>query len=232
VFVAGLLAALTLLVLGVLGLGWTGEVPPFLAISIAAVLILWAVGVWEVVTHPAVLRHVLRPLFLVMHRIPLLRRNSGRGWLTEADLASRSVSARVAVLQPHALGWLVLISLAALSWLLDFATLTASTAAVGVSSSWSALMVGFLIVQGSIALQILPGGAGLAETGLLGVLLASGVATGPAAATVLLYRAISWLGLSLLGWAMYPMLARRKPVEQHQPADDAIENTQHEAVVA
>jgi hypothetical protein len=46
----------------------------------------------------------------------------------------------------------------------------------------------------------------LAETGLLAALLAAGVAATPAAASVLIYRSITWLGLSLLGWAVYAFL--------------------------
>jgi hypothetical protein len=39
--------------------------------------------------------------------------------------------------------------------------------------------------------------------GLLGALLSSGAAPGPAAVTVLLYRTGSWLLPSLLGWIAY-----------------------------
>jgi putative heme transporter len=62
---------------------------------------------------------------------------------------------------------------------------------------------GFLVVQTSIALQVLPGGAGLAEVGLLGVLVASGMSGGSAAAIVLIYRGTSWLLPSLLGWIAF-----------------------------
>jgi len=41
-------------------------------------------------------------------------------------------------------------------------------------------------------------------------------AAGPAAATVLLYRAISWLGLSMLGWVIYGIWIHRSPVHLHR----------------
>jgi uncharacterized membrane protein YbhN (UPF0104 family) len=61
---------------------------------------------------------------------------------------------------------------------------------------------------------VLPGGAGLAEVGLLGALLAAGAPAGPAAATVLLYRTGSWLLPCLVGWVTYGVqihLMRARP---------------------
>lgn len=229
VFVAGVIASLTLLVLGVLGLGWAGWMPVSLALAAATVLILGAVGFWTVLTHPAVLGRGLRPLFKVAHRIPGPCHRCRRTWELEPDRVARRVSARVALLQPHGARWLVLITLAALSWMLDFLTLMAGSLAVGAAVPWSALVVGFLIVQGSIALQILPGGAGLAETGLLGALLAGGAAPASAAATVLVYRSVTWLGPSLLGWLIFALQLRTSPARTHehtpevaQPAEPAL----------
>jgi len=108
-------------------------------------------------------------------------------------------------LQPSGVRWLVLISLAATSWVLDYLALAASVAAVGSPVPWDVLAVGFLFGQASIALQILPGGVGVAGTTLLALLLASGVAAAPAAASVLIYRSVTWLGLSVLGWAIYAL---------------------------
>jgi uncharacterized membrane protein YbhN (UPF0104 family) len=89
------------------------------------------------------------------------------------------------------------------TWLLDFGDLTAASAAVPHPMHWSGLVVGYLVVQAGIALQVLPGGAGLSDVGLLVALIASGVAAGPAAATVLVYRACSWLIPAVVGWAVY-----------------------------
>ena len=57
-------------------------------------------------------------------------------------------------------------------------------------------------MQASIALQVLPGGAGLAEVGLVGI-LASGTPTDAAAVVALVYRSVSWLLPSVLGWIVY-----------------------------
>jgi uncharacterized membrane protein YbhN (UPF0104 family) len=89
------------------------------------------------------------------------------------------------------------------TWLLDFGDLTAASAAVPHPMHWSGLVVGYLVVQAGIALQVLPGGAGLSDVGLLSALVASGVASGPAAVTVLVYRACSWLIPAVVGWVAY-----------------------------
>jgi uncharacterized membrane protein YbhN (UPF0104 family) len=91
---------------------------------------------------------------------------------------------------------------------------------VGTTVPWGALLVGFLLVQGSIALQIFPGGVGLAETSLLALLLASGIAGAPAAASVLIYRSITWLSLSLLGWTVYALWIHTAPLHLHRHAPE------------
>ena len=220
VLVAGVIATLTLMVLGILGLGWTGHIPGALAVLLAALIVLATVGVWNVLTHPAVLRRSLRLLLLLGRWVPGLCRTCRSTWTQRAEEASGRLSTRIALLQPSGVRWLVLIALAALSWVLDYLTLAASVAAVSSSVPWAVLVVGFLLVQGSIALQIFPGGVGLAGTSLLASLIASGVATDTAAASVLIYRSISWLGLALLGWGVYALWIRTVPIRLHRHAPE------------
>jgi len=220
VLVAGVIATLTLLVLGTLGLGWTGRIPVALAVSLAALIVLATVGAWNVLTHPAVLRRSLRLLLLLGRWVPGLCRICRSTWTARAEEASGRLFTRIALLQPSGVRWLVLITLAALSWILDYLTLAASVAAVSSSVPWAVLVVGFLLVQGSIALQIFPGGVGLAGTSLFASLLASGVATESAAASVLIYRSISWLGLALLGWAVYALWIHTAPIHLHRHAPE------------
>ena len=220
VLVAGIVATLTLLVLGALGLGITGRISLGLAIPIAAVIFLGAVGVWKVLTHPEVLRRGVRTLVLLARWVPGLCRECRTAWAARADQVSRRLSTRIALLQPSGPRWAVLIAMAATTWVLDYLSLATSVAAVGSSVPWGVLLVGFLLVQGSIALQIFPGGVGLAETSLLALLLASGISAAPAAASVLLYRAISWLGLSLIGWAVYALWIHTAPLHLHRHAPE------------
>jgi uncharacterized protein (TIRG00374 family) len=220
VLVAGIVATLSLLVLGSVGLGLTGRIPLALALSLAALIAVGAVGLWKVLTHPAVLRRGLRLLVLLGRWIPGVCDTCRDTWAERADQVSRRLSARIALLRPSAVRWLGLITLAALTWVLDYLCLASSVTAVGYSVPWGALLVGFLLVQGSIALQIFPGGVGLAETSLLALLLAAGVPAAPAAASVLIYRSITWLGLSLLGWAVYALWIHTAPLHLHRHAPE------------
>jgi putative heme transporter len=220
VLAAGAISTIILLVLGALGLGVTGRIPLGMGIVVAAVVGVGTAGLWRVVSHPAVLRGVLRRLVRLGRFVPGLCHSCSHAWTQRADQVSARLATRLALLRPSAPRWLGLIALAALPWLLDFASLAASTRAVDAHVPWGTLLVGFLLVQASIALQVLPGGAGLAETGLLGLLLASGVAPVPAAASVLLYRSITWLGLALLGWALYAISIHTAPIHLHRHAPE------------
>ncbi|NMH98311.1 lysylphosphatidylglycerol synthase transmembrane domain-containing protein [Pseudonocardia acidicola] len=216
VLFAGVMSTLTLIVLGVVALTWAGRLPVGWAVLLIAVIVLGSVAAWAVVTHPAVLRHVMHVLLRIGKHVPWNCRHCRATWERDPDQVSDRIGARLGLLRPSPVQWLVLITFSALAWALDYLTLNASAASVGAFAPWTVLALGFLLVQGSIALQVLPGGAGLAETGLLGVLLAAGVAAAPAAATVLIYRAISWLGLSLVGWVVYAVQIHRTPARHHR----------------
>jgi uncharacterized membrane protein YbhN (UPF0104 family) len=198
VLMAGLITTVVLIVVGALALAASGELPAVVAVPIAAVIGGGTFGAWQLLTHPAVLRRLVHGVL----------RLAPRRWADGAESAAIRLSDNVASLRPSGRRWLALVGVALLSWVLDFVTLVASVLSVDVEIPWAALVVGFLIVQGSIALQVLPGGAGLAETGLLGVLLGAGIAATPAGVIVLFYRAITWLGLAVLGWVVYAVLPR------------------------
>jgi putative heme transporter len=216
VLVAGLLDTLVLVALGALALGWAHRIPMPLAVVLAVAVALVAVGGWSVLTHPTVLRHGLHVLLQVGNLIPLGCRECRQARAERIEQSAQRLATRVALLRPGGGRWLVLVGLTMVSWLFDYLTLVVVVVAIGLPVPWPVLAVGFLVVQGSIALQIFPGGAGIAETGLLGVLVAAQVPVAPAAASVLIYRAISWLGLSALGWVVYAVWIHRSPVRLHQ----------------
>jgi putative heme transporter len=220
VLLAGVIDTLTLAALGALGLGWAGRIGFGIAVTLAFLVVLVSAGGWAVLTHPAVLRRGLHELLQLGSLLPGGCTPCRDAWRARTEQAARRLSTRIALLRPEAPRWLLLIVLATASWLLDYLALSSSVAAVGSAVPWPAIAVGFLVVQGSIALQIFPGGAGLAETGLLGALLAAGVAAAPAAVSVLAYRAISWLGLSLLGWAIYGVWIHTTPIHLHRHAPE------------
>lgn len=163
---------------------------------------------WRVVTHADLLNRCLQGLTRLARRIPLLNRGS---WASEPDATARRVSERIRLLRPSWSQWAIILAVSTASWAFDFLSLTASAVALGDLVPWSALVVGFLVVQASIALQIMPGGAGLAEAGLLGVLVTSGTPIAQAMAIVLVYRAINWVGLAVLGWFVYAIQIHVSP---------------------
>lgn len=216
VLVAGLLDTLVLAAMGAIALVWAHRIPFELGVILALAVVAVAVGGWTVLTHPVVLRKGVHGLLRLGNLIPVGCTDCHQARNARAEASARRLADRLALLRPGASRWLQFTGLAVVSWALDYFTLTFVVAALGFPVPWPVLAVGFLVVQGSIALQIFPGGAGLAETGLLGVIVATGAAAGPAAATVLIYRAISWLGLSMLGWIIYGIWIHRGPVHLHR----------------
>jgi uncharacterized membrane protein YbhN (UPF0104 family) len=203
VLLAGLMTTLTLVELAAVALAATGRLPRTPCVIVAAGTVAVGVGMWTAATHRGVLRTVLRPVLHVGQWLPGQCPVCREGRAADLDGLTERISTRLALLRPSRSQWAQLITISLLTWVLDFGDLVASSAATLGRVPMSALVWGFVIVQGSIALQILPGGAGLAEVGLLGALLAAGAPAGPAAVTVLLYRTGSWLLPTLMGWVAY-----------------------------
>jgi uncharacterized membrane protein YbhN (UPF0104 family) len=201
---AGLVSTLCLVVLGAAGLALAGAVPVGAAVLVALATVALSILGWQVVTHPAVLRHVLTPVLRLGRRAPTSCEPCRAAWADNLVRTADHVTARIALLRPGALRWLWIIGLAALSWALDFVALSTSAYAVLGSVPWDSAVEAFLVVQASIALQVLPGGAGLAEVGLVGI-FASGTPAGAAAVVAVVYRCLSWLIPSVLGWIVYAL---------------------------
>lgn len=101
----------------------------------------------------------------------------------------------------------VVVVLAALTWALDIGALALCAGATRAPFTAGAVLVGYLAVQGSIAIRLTPGGAGLAEAGLLAALVTAGMPAAAATVTVALYRAVSWLAPAAVGWVVVLVLS-------------------------
>jgi uncharacterized membrane protein YbhN (UPF0104 family) len=212
---AATVSTLVLLVLGAIALTTGGRLPLAVGVPLIVSIPVATAGAWAAVAHPSVLPGIVRLLLLVGQRVPWLCPLCRSRWATDATAISVRVSARLDLLRPTSIEWLSVVSLAALKSGVDYLSLSACATAAGASAPIAVLAEGLLIVEASIALQILPGGAGLADAGLLGVLLAAGTGSARAATTVLLYRGISWLGVSVVGWLVYIVQVRREPPHRH-----------------
>jgi uncharacterized protein (TIRG00374 family) len=204
VLIAGLVSTLCLVVLGAAGLALAGTLPVAPAALIALATVVVSILGWHVVSHPAVLGRVLTPVLQLVRRAPASCEPCRAGWADNLTRTVLDVTTRIALLRPGALRWLWIIGLAALSWALDFAALSACAYAVLGRVPWTSVVEAFLVVQASIALQVLPGGAGLAEVGLVGI-FGAGTPIGAAAVVAVVYRSLSWLLPSVLGWIVYAL---------------------------
>jgi uncharacterized membrane protein YbhN (UPF0104 family) len=105
------------------------------------------------------------------------------------------------------------------SYAFDTAVLVIAFEAIGHPQPLAAITMGYVVGSLGGALPV-PGGLGAVEGGLIGGLVLYGAPAAPAAAAVLLYRAITLLLPSLLGavaWAM-PVERRRTSLTGREPA--------------
>lgn len=97
------------------------------------------------------------------------------------------------------------------NWLFDVASLYASCLAFDISVNIFEVALIYIGIQLVRQIPLTPGGIGVIEASLLAALIATGAATGPASAAVLLYRLCSaWL-LVPIGYVMLGLLRRRRP---------------------
>jgi putative heme transporter len=203
VLLAGAVTTLCLAGMTAIALAAVGRLSVPVAGVLLVAIVSVAVGGWQLVTHPTGLRSLVRPVLHLAQHVPGRCPSCRASRLAQLDSRVDGVATRLGLLRPSPARWLVVVVLGCLSYGLDFAGLSAASAAVLPGVPWAALVWGYLLVQGSIALQILPGGAGLAEVGLLGALMGAGVDAAPAAGVVLLYRISSWLMPAAIGWVAY-----------------------------
>lgn len=130
----------------------------------------------------------------------LVRRAPPSGWPEAAEQARQDAADLVAR------RWPALTAAALTSHASLFLVLLAALRAVGVDSrevSWPEVLAAFAVVRAAVMLPVTPGGAGLTELGLTGLLLAAGGTDERVVAGVLLFRALTWLLPIALGPVAY-----------------------------
>ena len=199
ILVAGALASFALFVLVAAGAFVAGSRGPvaglrWLAAVLAAIPFL-ALGVLLVARRSAAVRSVRgRDWAATIQRVP----RAGA-----AGAAVHGIVERLKTVRPGPLGWAEALGLAAANWLYDTACLVACLMALRVDVPWRGLLVIYSLTQISASLPITPGGLGVVEGSMAALLMAYGVADGPALATVLLYRIVSFWGLVPVGWGTW-----------------------------
>jgi uncharacterized protein (TIRG00374 family) len=127
---------------------------------------------------------------------------------------------RMRVVRPSPLTWLEALGFAALNWLYACACLAVCIIAVGGHVPWRGLLVAYAVGQVAASLPITPGGLGVVEGSITGLLIAYGMPTHTALAGVLLFRVVSFWALVPVGWFAWITIAlasRRRPGRFRHP---------------
>jgi uncharacterized protein (TIRG00374 family) len=189
-----------------------------LALSLILAVLIAAIGVLLLKTD-IVLRKAAQATAWV--QVKIRRRESDAASLTARLLQERDEVRNAFARNPYRA-----LAIAAVTRLLDYATLVVALLAVGVDTSPTLVLLAFV---GSAALSmvpITPGGVGFVEAGLTGLLALAGVPANEALVGTLLYRLTSyWLPLpiGLLAYLLWHRRAARDR-EKHQEPQHLLPN--------
>ncbi len=109
--------------------------------------------------------------------------------------------------RPSVTTWVTAGLLSGVNWLLDALCLALCFAAVGRPIPWGAVLLAFAGSKVLSSVGITPGGLGIVEGGLVATFVAYGVPGAAAGAAVLVYRALTLVGLVGIGWLVAGLLA-------------------------
>src|SRR5205823_11441068 len=114
---------------------------------------------------------------------------------------------RLLTVRPSRKAWVEAFGLGALNWVENAGCLVACIWAVHGHIPWHGILVAYALAQVTASIPITPGGLGVVEGGLTALLVAYGLPTNVALASVLLYRAVSFWGLVPVGWSVWGYLS-------------------------
>jgi putative heme transporter len=126
-----------------------------------------------------------------------------------------SFVSRFTAVQLRPLGWVTVLVLALLNWLLDCVVVVAALLALGVHVPWQAILVIYALTQITASFPITPGGVGIVAGSLAALLTAYGVPFASALAVVLIYRVLTFWIVVPLGWGLFGILevtSRRRSI--------------------
>lgn len=174
--------------------------------AFAGVVVMVVVAVRPLLGRPAAAGAIVEKLLRTIARGPLRNRIDPRAG---AESVERAV-AGAGRLAHDRKGLTVAGAWATGNWLFDFAALTLLAATIGEGTPLGPLLLAYVVAQLVAAVPLTPGGIGVVETAMTGVLVASGAPGAAATATVLGWRLVSfWLPI-LVGLALVPTLRARR----------------------
>ena len=128
---------------------------------------------------------------------------------TRAGNWLRKLSRDLGRYQPTAGEWARTFLAALLNWLSDLGCLLACIIAIGGRVPWPGVLIAYSLAKVAGILPITPGGLGVVEAGLSGLLVLHGMASDRAIAATVLYRLISFWLLLPIGWSYWGFLKVR-----------------------
>jgi uncharacterized protein (TIRG00374 family) len=127
--------------------------------------------------------------------------------VAKAARRAREMSQQLTFPHPTFPTWATAFWLSTVNWLLDAVCLALCFKAVGGPIPWGAVLLAFAGSKVVSSVGITPGGLGVVEGGLVATFVASGT-NGPTAVTaVLVYRALTFIGLVGIGWVAAALLS-------------------------
>ena len=193
-------------------LGGDGHLPVAAGFASAITLVTGAGGIAVVVRRPEMARRVASWMERRWRQLVRRRAAPGASWADGTERVRAATATLVADRWPL-LSLTALVSHASL-----FLVLWTSLRATGVSTAdvtFAETLLAFAVVRAALVLPITPGGAGLAEVGLAGLLVGAGGAGPGVVAGVLVFRAVTWLlpipagGLAYAAWLVAARMQRR-----------------------
>jgi uncharacterized protein (TIRG00374 family) len=197
VLAGGFVAAISVLLVLVVGALIAGLVGPGVFVGLLALLV--AVGVAGV---------------LAAHHFAAVRR-----WL-ERDRRLPGLRAARRVVRPMGdvgsfratvSGGVLVYGLSVANWVLDVAVLAAGFAILNLPVPWRALLFAYAAAQVAGALAPVPGGIGFVEGGMIGALTLAGTSPGAAVVATVVYRLVTTLGMAGIGSLALVIVHHRTP---------------------
>jgi uncharacterized protein (TIRG00374 family) len=190
---AGAIAFSALAGLALAGAVIAGGRAELVLVAVLSVVFAGSVGAATLFRHPHVLVDIVE--WLEHHVGRRLGAVVGR-----ASKRVRDIAQALEDVHPSVTTWVVASLLSALNWLLDAVCLRLAFEAVGATVPWGAVLLAFAGGKIVSSIGITPAGLGFVEGGLVAIFVAYGTKGPTAVAAVIVYRALTLIGLVGLGW--------------------------------
>jgi len=177
-----------------------GGQPEPILLAVLAPVFVGATAAAVLFRHP----HVL------VRAIEWLERHVGRrlgALVARTSSRAREISQSLEHVHPSIGRWAVAGGLSACNWLLDAVCLALCFQAVGAPVPWGVVLLAFAGAKIVSSIGITPAGLGFVEGGLVAIFVAYGTSGSAAVAAVVVYRAVTFVGLVGIGWIVVGILA-------------------------